>query len=385
MRLLYLSADPGVPVLGHKGASIHVRELATAFAACGVSVVVASPRTCFEGDRLDADVELVEIDPVLPKQHASSRSLRRAMRDQAAQVVAVARERGVDAIYERYSLFSDAGVTAAAELEIPHALEMNAPLRDEARRFRTLPHAAEAEEIEAGLLAVTDRVFAVSAELRDALVADGLDAAKAHVLPNAVNPAKFPRRQKRDRGAFIVGFCGSLKPWHGIDVLVAAFRAAAAHDERLRLEIVGTGPMQEFLAEAAASDDRILRHGPLPHGTTIETMARWHVGVAPFHPMRDFYFSPLKVLEYMAAGCCVVASDLGQIRLLLGNGDRGVLVEAGDIDALAASLLQLARDPGLATELAARGRHSVLSRHTWARNARSVLDALASTRVELVA
>jgi len=40
MRLLYVSADPGVPILGHKGASVHVRELVSAFAAGGAVVTV---------------------------------------------------------------------------------------------------------------------------------------------------------------------------------------------------------------------------------------------------------------------------------------------------------------------------------------------------------
>ena len=61
MRLLYLSADPGIPVLGHKGASVHVRALVCALAAKGVSMVVASPRTAPEGERLDAPAELVAI------------------------------------------------------------------------------------------------------------------------------------------------------------------------------------------------------------------------------------------------------------------------------------------------------------------------------------
>jgi len=52
MRLLYVSADPGVPPLGAKGCSVHVRELVAAFAATGASVVVASPRTDADGERL---------------------------------------------------------------------------------------------------------------------------------------------------------------------------------------------------------------------------------------------------------------------------------------------------------------------------------------------
>jgi hypothetical protein len=187
MRLLYVSADPGVPVLGHKGASVHVRELVEALAAAGTSVTIASPRIRYEGERIAADVELVAINPVLPKDYATPTALRRAVREQAVQVVELARARGIQAIYERFSLFSNAGARAAAELGIPHALEVNAPLCDEARRFRTLPHPEEAAAIESVVLASTDHVFAVSEELRGVLVDDGVEPEKVEVLPNAVH------------------------------------------------------------------------------------------------------------------------------------------------------------------------------------------------------
>ena len=62
MRLLYLSADPGVPVLGRKGASVHLREMVRAFEAAGARVVVLSPRIAPEGERLPGTVELHEIE-----------------------------------------------------------------------------------------------------------------------------------------------------------------------------------------------------------------------------------------------------------------------------------------------------------------------------------
>jgi len=385
MRLLYLSADPGVPVLGHKGASVHVRELVEALAAAGVSVAIASPRTRFEGERLGADVELVPIDPVLPKDHATVTALRRAVCKQVVHVAELAGKRGVEAIYERFSLFSNAGARAAAALGIPYALEVNAPLRDEARRFRTLPHPEEAAAIESVVLAATDRVFAVSEELRDALVDGGVDRAKVEVLPNAIDPLKFAPRRRPPATAFTIGFCGSLKPWHGIDVLLEAFRRALYEEPALRLEIVGAGPGEELLADTDLPGVSLVRHGALTHGAAIETMARWDVGVAPFLPVPRFYFSPLKVLEYMAAGLCVVASDLGQIRVLLGNGERGVLVPAGNVEALAETLVALARDPAGAAALGARGRSLVLSSFTWAGNAKRVLRALTARPTELVA
>ena len=102
-RLLYVSADPGVPVLGHKGASVHVRELVTAFVAEGASVVIASPRICPEGDRLDARADLIEITPIVAKQHRDEASLHEAIAFQAREVTAIARCVGATSIYERFS------------------------------------------------------------------------------------------------------------------------------------------------------------------------------------------------------------------------------------------------------------------------------------------
>src|SRR5207247_4557317 len=92
MRLLYVSADPGIPVLGHKGASVHVRELVTALSAEGARVALASPRVAPEGDRLDAPVDLIEFEPVVAREHPSAASLRDAIESQADQVMRLARQ-----------------------------------------------------------------------------------------------------------------------------------------------------------------------------------------------------------------------------------------------------------------------------------------------------
>src|SRR5262249_16679236 len=152
MRLLYLSADPGVPVLGHKGASVHVRAMVRAFAVAGAEVVVASPRVAFEGEPLEARATLAEIEPVQPKSIRDEAGLRTAVERQTEAILALAAESSVDAIYERLSLFSVGGVEAALSLGIPHVLEVNAPLRIEAARFRSLPHPQLAMQLEGTVL-----------------------------------------------------------------------------------------------------------------------------------------------------------------------------------------------------------------------------------------
>lgn len=376
MRLLYLSADPGVPILGHKGASVHVRALLKAFAEEGLEVVVASPRIAFEGERLEAPATLVAITPVLPKAHRGEASLREAVQRQAEEIRELAADLAVDAVYERFSLFSNGGVEAALGLGVPHALEVNAPLRAEAARFRTLPHPALAEIVERDVVARTNRLFPVSSTLAHLLVAAGAAVEKLEVAPNGIDADAFRALSPVRSANFTVGFAGSLKPWHGIEVLLEGFGLALAREPGLRLEVVGSGPLAQLVTGSRLPPERLVYHGQLTHRETIGVLAGWDVGAAPFASLEDFYFSPLKVGEYMAAGACPIASDLPSLRELLGHGERGVLVDAGDAAAFARALVELARNREHAAELGRRARSYALSTLDWSRNARRALEAL---------
>lgn len=376
MRVLYLSTDPGVPVLGHKGASVHVRALVAALAASCQKVVVASPRVAFEGEHLDAEATLVELDPVLPRSIADEHRLRETVDRQADAILEVAAAHAVDAIYERFSLFSAGGVRAAHALGIPHVLEVNAPLRAEAARYRSLPHPDVAAELEHEVISETGRVFAVSEALRWLLVDDGADAAKIEVVPNGVDAEALRALEPRRGARFVVGFAGSLKPWHGIDVLLEGFAAAHREEPALRLEIVGHGPLADAVATCDLPAGSLDYRGQLTHRETTEAMAGWDVGAAPYPALDDFYFSPLKVGEYMACGACPVTSDLPALRNLLDGGKRGVLVEPGNAAAFAAALVALARERPRARALGASARAFALASLGWDRNAERALEAL---------
>jgi glycosyltransferase involved in cell wall biosynthesis len=89
-----------------------------------------------------------------------------------------------------------------------------------------------------------------------------------------------------------------------------------------------------------------------------------------------FWFSPLKVLEYMAAGTCPVVSDMGDARETLGGGERGVLVPPADAGALACAIRGLASDRENAWRLGRRARDWVRTHRSWSLNAARALAAL---------
>ncbi len=393
MKICYLCQDPGIPIGGQKGASAHVRGLVGAFRGAGheVTIVTGAPA---EGHDLGVPVTSVPAPLVadglsLP---AAQRRLGRALRHlwlNGAIERALGetfRTRPPDLVYERYSPFGIAGGLAARSFGIPHVLEVNAPLAREGTLYRNqaLPEVATALERHA--LDVSGRVVAVSRELRDELVDDGADPEKISVVPNGVDPALFdplgPLRRHAPPGAFVVGFVGSLRPWHGIDVLAQAFRELAT-DPRFHLLVVGDGPMAcELEPLCDEFPERVALIRGVPHSEVPGYVRAMDVAVAPYAALERFYFSPLKVLEYMAAGRAVVSSGIGQLQELICHGETGWLVPPGDVGALARAVRELAHDTRRRERLGANAATEVRRAHSWDHRARQILELAPGPRAE---
>lgn len=377
MKLLYLSADPGVPVFGPKGASVHLRAMSSALHALGHDVVIASPRVEADTNTLPAAVRCLQIPAVRPERCTMAAEVLAQAEIQANVVSQIAAAEACDAIYERHSLCCFAGARTASTLGVPLILEVNAPLRDEAERFRTLTHAPVAVSAEREAFAAAQTIFAVSVALARWLAEVGVDDGRIEVMGNAPPARTFARRQPIPDGSeLIVGFAGGLKLWHGIGTLLEGFELALREGARARLEVLGQGPAEVLLDRASLPPDRLLRIGHLPHEQALSVLARWDVGVATFDPVPGFYFSPLKLFEYMAAGLCPVVSDVGELAEVVANGRAGVVVRPKDPEALAAALLTLDRDRARVRALGSRAQEIARARPTWTDNARRVVSAI---------
>ena len=368
MRVAYVCADPGVPVFGSKGSSVHVQSVLRALRRRNARVELLACRT---GGPPPDDLDGITLHPLPRPPHgdAAERELL-ALAANGALATALEQLGPLDLIYERCSLWSFAALAHARRQGIPSVLEVNAPLVEEQARHRVLVDRAAAERVaalqarDAGVLAAVSE--GVAAALRRRHPAS---AGRVHVIPNGVDPERF-RTQPGNRAGrpFTVGFLGTLKPWHGVDVLVDAFARLRYTVPEARLLVVGDGPERETLeaglaAHGAAAAARLT--GSVPPGAVPELLAGMDVAVAPYPPQAAFYFSPLKVVEAMAAGLPVVASRVGQIQELVADGRTGTLVPPGDAAALAAALADLAARPERRAELGAAARRAVLATRTW--------------------
>lgn len=410
MRIAYVCSDFGVPVFGSKGASIHVQELCRALDGLGHEVLIVSPRAGaqrprdFEPEVLELAVEaddhaaysLLAADPSAGA--AVAREVRALVYAASlrSRLTAVLREFGADVVYERYALLATAGGAAARELGIPHLLEVNSPLSVEQAAHRGLAFAETARGLERALLCRAERVVAVSRALRGWLGEVGVDPARVTILSNGVDPDRFAvgvvaRAATRARLGLedepVVGFLGTLKPWHDVESLVRAAGFLSRAGMRLHLLVVGDGPDRhrlEALACAEGIGGSTSFVGAVPHDEVPRYLAAFDAAVASYDARPGFYFSPLKLFEYLAAGRPVVAADVGDIGHCIRSGRTGLLYPPGNVRALAEALLELLLDPPRAAALGAAGREHVRAHHTWAANAEAIVDLARAASAERV-
>ena len=136
MRVAYVCADPGVPVFGTKGSSVHVQEIVRAWRRAGADVTVYCTRA---GTDRPADLAGPRRRRTpAPPAAAAGEERERAIGEAAVALAEAVVRDGCDVVYERYSLFSPALAMVAGALRVPAVLEVNAPLIEEQQRYRQL-------------------------------------------------------------------------------------------------------------------------------------------------------------------------------------------------------------------------------------------------------
>jgi glycosyltransferase involved in cell wall biosynthesis len=390
MRIAYVCADSGVPIFGRKGCSIHVQEVVRALSRRGACVELFARRT--EGEP-PPGLEMIRVCALspLPKADQAVRE-RAALASNDALYRTLEREGRFDLVYERYSLWSYAGMEYARDSGTPGLLEVNAPLIDEQAEHRVLVDRAAAEQVAARAFAAATALLAVSAEVAAYLEQYPGTSGRVHLIPNGVDPERFPAAIvpacPGPHDCFTVGFVGTLKPWHGLSTLIEAFSRLHQGTPKVRLLIVGDGPQRLSLeADLAARGLTAASHltGSVEANQVPGLLASMDAAVAPYPDLPRFYFSPLKVYEYMAAELPIVASRIGQLAQTLRHEETGLLCPPGDAVALAAALDRLRRDPALRKRLGAAARATALEKHTWGAVARRILRFAGKPSLSLAA
>ncbi len=379
-RFAYICADPGIPIPGIKGASIHVASVCRALRHLGLKGEVFTVRP---------EAETVEGIPVRPIAIPKRRK-RKSVEDRETRLFLASLNTSIspmkkpDFIYERYTLWHAGGLAHARELDVPFILEVNSPLPVEAKNFRGLANIPLAEGIAQLLMRDADGIVCVSEE-----VAQWVESLRGHrtgvwVIPNGVDHELF-RANGRQRpaslpqnGTPLIAFAGSFRPWHGIGDMLDAFKILVDKTSTdAHLLLVGDGPMRgefEDKARAFGLHDRVHITGMVPHAEVPKWLEGATMAVAPYPSLEHFYFSPLKLYEFLALGLPVIATDVGQIRDVITNGERGLLCPPGCPESLADAMAELIADKDRSRLLGDAGRDWVLAHATWRHRVKDILD-----------
>jgi glycosyltransferase involved in cell wall biosynthesis len=397
MKILYVCADRGIPVRGYKGASVHVREFVNGLHQQGHDVTLLCA-TGGEGNP-DPHARLLELPPDLTPATRAREAVRRGIALNASdkplcrdldllaysadfpeRALSRLRSLGVtaDVVYERYALFQEGGAALAKALDLPYVLEVNAPLIEEQERHRGLTLKVVAQAAERACFRSAAHILTVSDALKRYVEAAGITPNRVSCLPNGVDTRRFtpaigpgPVRARYALGDRpVIGFVGSLKPWHGLDFLFEGLRALSRRHGLWRLLLVGDGPGLADAVERAQEETlagRVVLAGKVPHQEIPAYLAAMDLTVAPYAEADDFYFSPLKVLESLAAGRPVVAPRLGQLTDLIRDGVTGLLYPPGDRLAFVDHVDGLLSDPTRRRAMGDRARDDAVARLSWER------------------
>ena len=270
-------------------------------------------------------------------------------------------DRGCATVYE---------VNGLPSIELPFSYPTVSP--------RTL---AKIERLEQLALDAADAIVVPAGTICELLLQRGVPRQKITIIPNGADlPAPAPRVEERP---YFVYF-GALQAWQGIETLLRAF--ARLRDLPVQLVICSSHDTRYAkayvrMAEKLEISQRIIWKCALGP----EELQPWlQHAIASIAPLSDCArnvvqgCSPLKVLESMAAGVAVIASDLPAVRELMTDSEEGLLVPPDRPAALARAMRIAFEYPDLRRELGACGRERIERSLTWPHATRRLHEVYSS-------
>lgn len=295
------------------------------------------------------------------------------------------REKNPDLIYERYSLNTFCGIFASRQFGRPLVLEVNAPLSYEQAQLGKLSFGHIAKFLERWVCSHSTWTVVVSGVLKEMLEHEGVPREKMVVIPNGIDPEIFSpylsgekvRQRYALEESITLGFVGWFRPWHGLEMLLEIMYEACLAKRGVRLLLIGDGPAFKDLYQYTknhALSPVVTFTGPIQHTEIAAHIAAMDIAIQPSAPA---YACPMKIVEYMGMGKCIVAPDQPNVRELLEPGVTGALFPPGDKMGLQRALIELVENPGKRTRLGQQAYEKLKEQGLlWTKNAEKVISLL---------
>ena len=364
-RALYAAFDR---FPSRKGAAVHIAKFArTLFCEMGGGLLYALGDDALPIYQREENVEIVRFSqPVanfLERTCAFGRRLEKLL-DEQGEMLRLCHFRdpwsGLPILSRPHRYRTVYEVNGLPSIELPYAYKMLAP--------STL---AKFEEMEKYCMHEADCVITPSRVIRERILAYGLPESKIQVIPNGAD-LPCPTARPAEAPARYLIYFGALQAWQGIDVLLRAF-ARLADMPDLQLVICASNYSNRAktyarLAENLEINERVCWHFNLSEEELAPWRAHALLSVAPLTECSrnvEQGCAPLKILESLAAGVPVVASDLPSVREIMADGEHGRLVHPDRPGELARVIRVLLQYPEQLREMGRRARHKMERDFTW--------------------
>jgi glycosyltransferase involved in cell wall biosynthesis len=229
------------------------------------------------------------------------------------------------------------------------------------------------------LLCWFPRVIVVSADMRDALIGTGAAPDRITVVPNGIDEQMFtpdPSARPTARQALglraddiVIGAVGRLESEKNYPLLMEAFAGLLPAHPRLRLLVAGDGGLRSHLERRAGDlglEDRFRLLGHVPDVRVL------HRALDVFVMCSDNEGSPNALLEAMALGTPIVATDVGGVADLVRDGEEALLVPRRDLAALTSAIATAVTDTAASAVRARAARRKVEGELSFGRRMRKV-------------
>ena len=289
-----------------------------------------------------------------------------------------------DVVYERSAWMSNGSVDVLKQFNLKHVVEINAPFEEEVKEFEKASSLISfiGKKKLKNLLQSATLAAPITSSLQKYIVENyAIEQDKCLVVPNATDKDEIQindSRVEEIRKALdltnktVIGFVGSIFPYHGVDRLIQS--VSNLNNSSVALLIVGDGYLIPELKEQArliGLSSRIHFTGSIPKQEVYNYVTAMDIVTLP---NTEWYCSPVKLFEYGALGKVVLAVNESGVSDVMTDAD-GVLFENNEHDFQEALNLTLSNLNDL-KEKANAFQQKILSNHTWNANARQILNQL---------
>jgi len=383
MKIVYFSPHPNLNLSALSGPGTHMREVIAGFRSQGHEVV-----TCIMGGEKigNASIPTQSISfkskikkwiPGIIWQTLKDFQLIKFDKYAFKTLEEIVRKVKPDLIYERSYYLMQSGDEVAKKYSIKYFLEVNAPFIEEKKSMEGKSFlTSRASKIERIKNRSADRIVTVSSALKNHLINEyDCHEEKVFMIPNAVNPSnvdidksvvnKLMEKLNISSTATVLGFVGSIFPYHGLDRLIKGFDIVRnkLNDREIHLLIVGDGETLPELKSYALNNQiqNIKFKGNIPHKEVYQYIDLMDITIMA---KSNWYGSPVKIFEYGIMKKPIIAPDTVPVRDVIKDGVDGVIVK-DNLEDFVSKLENLINDKDYRDKIASNFYRKVQAEYTW--------------------